>query len=456
MLRWNFSQQRLVAIAMIVIGGLALAACGSSSAPTLTPAQQLTQTFKASSHIVSGDIALSVDLKLNGIKQLKGKPIAITVTGPFEKSVGADLKITVSAVGATGDLGLDIVNKKLYVGLANIFYSLPTSALKSALGSSGITAIGSAKIPTTTASASAELAKLGIDPRTWITGWRDLGATSVGGVSSEHLQGQLDVAKILGDLETAASKSGATSSSGSSDADGLAMIESAITTSHVDLYIGVSDHIIRGADFDLAFTVPALIKAEVGGLTSGSLTANLVLTGVNAPQKVVAPANPKPVSGILTGVAALEKQLRPALKLLASEITPSVSSSFSDSQAPTASTTLPSESPLEADEYTAFLAAKAATITNSSANHLNTAYDTGAKLVADITAAEPELKAVVNDDPLGSEPIGTFTVAGTTATAFEAVGKVSSGDTVTYSVNAHGIPSSSASGSFNVTSSKGI
>lgn len=81
---------------------------------------------------------------------------------------------------------------------------------------------------------------------------------------------------------------------------------------------------------------------------------------------------------------------------------------------------------IQQEEYTAYLADKAASITLSDTTE---ALPTGDTEVADITATEPELDNVINDDSVGSELAGTITVANSTTTSFVAVGLTSSGGT---------------------------
>jgi type IV pilus assembly protein PilA len=81
---------------------------------------------------------------------------------------------------------------------------------------------------------------------------------------------------------------------------------------------------------------------------------------------------------------------------------------------------------IQQEEYTAYLADKAASITLSDTTE---ALPTGDTEVADITATEPELDSVINDDSVGSELAGTITVANSTTTSFVAVGLTSSGGT---------------------------
>jgi len=81
---------------------------------------------------------------------------------------------------------------------------------------------------------------------------------------------------------------------------------------------------------------------------------------------------------------------------------------------------------IQQEEYTAYLADKAASITLSDTTE---ALPTGDTEVFDITSTEPELDSVINDDTVGSEPAGTITVANSTTSSFVAVGLTSSGGT---------------------------
>ncbi len=301
----RFHLRRLAVVPLAIAAGAAIAACGggghhtSAAAVKASPAALVSQTFSASDAINSGRVGLAVALKLDGIKQLGGKPVTLDVSGPFERGAGnqlsADLSATVSIAGSTANIGFDVVDKKLYVGLGGTFYELPASSTaSSSLGATGASGVGGV------------LAALGIDPKTWLTDPHIVGTASVGGVTTEHLTAQINIANVLGDVSKLVARTGSTGAGAATSA--LPMIESAITSAQVDMYTGVADHIVRKFDLAIAFTVPQIAAGALGSLTGGSLNVDVTLTELGRPQTITAPANPQPSSKLLNGVFALESQ----------------------------------------------------------------------------------------------------------------------------------------------------
>ena len=299
-------------VPLAIAAAAAIAACGGgapakkAAAVKTSPAALVSQTFSASNTINSGRVALAVTLTLDGIKQLGGKPVTLDVTGPFQRGAGndvsTDLAATIQVASTTANVGIDKVGKKLYLGLAGTFYALPVST--KAEPSTGAT--GGAGI----------LSALGIDPKTWLTDPHIVGTASVGGVATEHLTAQINVANVLNDVSKLVSSATGATGAGTSSST-LALIESAITSAQVDVYTGVADHIVRRFDLALAFTVPQIAASALGGLTGGSLKLDITLTELNQPQAITAPANPQPASKLLNGVFALESQFGSLASLFA-------------------------------------------------------------------------------------------------------------------------------------------
>jgi hypothetical protein len=299
----RFKLRRLAGVPLAVGAAAAIGACGGSGHATTSatikasPASLVSQSFSASDAINSGQVALAVKLKLDGIAQLGSKPITLEVSGPFERSAGnqisTDLSARVSIAGSTANLGFDAVDKKLYVGLGGTFYQLPASTTpKSSVGASG---------------ASGVLSALGINPKTWLTDPHIVGTADVGGVTTEHLTAQVDIANVLNDLSKVVASTGSTGA-GATTSNALSLVESAISSAQVDIYTGVTDHIVRKFDLAIDFTVPQIAAAAFDGLTGGSLNLDVTLTQLGQSQTITAPANPQPSSKLLNGVFALESQ----------------------------------------------------------------------------------------------------------------------------------------------------
>ena len=299
----RFKLRHLAAVPLAVGAAAVIAACGGGGHTTTTatvkasPASLVSQSFSASDAINSGQVALALKLKLDGIAQLGSKPITLDVSGPFARSAGGqlatDLTATLSIAGSTANLGFDAVDKKLYVGLGGTFYELPASTTpQSALGSTG---------------ASGVLSALGINPKTWLTDPHIVGTANVGGVTTQHLTAQVNIANVLNDLSNVVASTGSTGASATTG-NALSLVESAITSAQVDIYTGVTDHIVRRFDLVIDFTVPQIAASALGGLSGGSLNLDVTLTQLGQAQTITAPANPQPSSKLLNGVFALESQ----------------------------------------------------------------------------------------------------------------------------------------------------
>jgi hypothetical protein len=323
-----------------------IAGCGGSAphkavaavAKKATPATLVAETVGSAGTIESGRIDVTLDVTLDGVKQLDGKPIVLEVSGPFTRDAGglsADLALTLSAAQANVTAGLDIIDGAIYVGLGGQFYKLRSGGGPPA-GATGITgATGGA----TGASGMTGHEGFGFDPSTWLTSPHIVGNADIGGVTTEHLHALINVPNVLAELTRllsgATGASGASSAAGASGASGatgtsgttaptisaLSLLESAIDSATVDIYTGVADHIVRRVQVAVAFTVPAIAAGLLGGLSGGSLDFEATLTDLNKPQSITAPANAQPASKLLNGVLALESQfgsLAPFVKELGS------------------------------------------------------------------------------------------------------------------------------------------
>ena len=99
----RFQLRRLAVVPLVIAAAVALAACGgsghnkSAAAVKASPAALVSQTFSASDAINSGRVALAVALKLDGIKQLGGKPVTLDVSGPFQRGAGNQISTDLSA-----------------------------------------------------------------------------------------------------------------------------------------------------------------------------------------------------------------------------------------------------------------------------------------------------------------------------------------------------------------------
>lgn len=306
--------RRLRVVPLAITAAVAIAACGGggaakpAAAVKASPAALVSQSFSASDAISSGRVALDVALSLDGVKQLGGKPATLDISGPFQRGadgLSTDLTANIAIGSSTAKIGIDRVAKTTYLGIDGAFYELPAGALTGATG-----ATGTRLVPSHATGATGMLATLGIDPKSLLSDPHIVGTADVAGVTTEHLTAQIDIPNVLNDIAHRLPSSGtSTGSSGAiSPTSVLELLQSAITKATVDIYTGVSDHIVRKFQLAIAFTVPPIAAGVVGGLTGGSLNIDATLSDLGVAQTISPPANPQPSSKLLNGVFALESR----------------------------------------------------------------------------------------------------------------------------------------------------
>ncbi len=276
-----------------------VAACGGSDDKSgdAGAEQTLQQTFGATAgKIERGRLSANLNLAPEGLLKLGG-PIALRLNGPFEAPSGNDLPrfalsflATLAGQQFAGEA--TSTGKQAFVTLDDRAYRVDdrfVSKLRSGLGRSS-------------AKPQSGLKSLGIDPRSWIRNPEGKGRERVAGVQTDRVGGDVDVAKLLADVARLLQKTGGGDSLLTPKLRG--QIADAVNSAKVDVWSGADDHILR----QIAVVVSFAFKdgqSPIQGLDGGRLTLRARLDDVNgAPAKIVAPANPRPLSR-LTGEGGL-------------------------------------------------------------------------------------------------------------------------------------------------------
>ena len=122
---------------------------------------------------------------------------------------------------------------------------------------------------------------------------------------------------MLADLNRLLAKAGtlgATAAAGQSvptslDAATRTKIEKSVKQADLDVWTGKTDHALRRIRVNVRFDVPANLRSDKTKPEKGTIALDLTIAGLNEPQAIGAPANPKPI-GDLT--AALQQVLAQA------------------------------------------------------------------------------------------------------------------------------------------------
>jgi len=281
------------------MSALVLAACGSSG-NSGQASSLLRQTFSGKHTVNSGNINVSLSINPSGSSTLKG-PLALSFGGPFAslgtgKLPKSNFTVSFSALGRKGSLGILSTGTAGYVVLSGTSYQLPAATFRQLESSfSSLTSSGSS-------SGSGALGRLGIDPLHWLVNPTVVGNESVAGANTTHIRAGIDVAKLLGDLNTFLAKAP------SLGVSGLAKVPSSISPAtrqriagevrqpRFDVWTGTGDKTLRKLVISLALPVTGQVSSLLGGLSSAQISLTMQYANLNQPQAINAPSSVAPYS----------------------------------------------------------------------------------------------------------------------------------------------------------------
>ena len=302
----NFMRLRPLLALFVALLATGLVACGGGDgggdeADASTDVDQLLQdTFSGSKEIKSGKFDLALDITSGG----EVGAVKVKVAGPFEsQGQGKVPKLDINAslegggqsleagVTSTGDQGFVSFNGTDYEVSGPIWKQFTAGFEQSASKGS-----------------DQSLATLGIDPRKWLTNASNDGEAKVGDTDTIKITGDVDVPKLLDDVNAALAK---IRSIGGSQAESLPEqltaeqkqeAVDAIKDLSVEIYTGAEDTILR------RMLVTMKIDAPAGGSTaaqSADVKFDLQLLDLNEDQEIEAPENPKPFADLAAQLNSL-------------------------------------------------------------------------------------------------------------------------------------------------------
>jgi hypothetical protein len=307
-LRCNHQPMRLRPLFTLALVGLALgllAGCGGNDkqASSSTDVNQLLKdTFSGKKDVKSGKLDLSLSANAGG------QDIALKVTGPFQSQGSGKLpKLAIAASfqggGQSIQAGVTSTGDKGYVSYGGTNYQVPgpvfqqfqagfEQSAKQARANSG----------------GQSLATLGIDPTKWLTNAKNEGDAKVGDTDTIKITGDVDVPKLLDDVNTALQKirtlggSQAANLPGQLSEQEKQQAAKAIKSLNVEIYTGKDDTILRRIVVAAKLDVP---NNSGSGSESADLNFDLQLLDLNEDQDINAPANIKPFSELMNKLNGL-------------------------------------------------------------------------------------------------------------------------------------------------------
>lgn len=292
---------RIPLLVLTALAVLALAACGSSGGGTSADTKKLLDdTFGSAKPVDSGRLKLGIDVRAPGVAGLPS-PLTVRLGGPFERTSAKstpkfDFDVTLATKDGRFTIGIVSTGTSGWVKLGTQAFALPADQF-SKLGPKGSGTKGGAP---------GDLGTLGVDPRGWITNVQDEGVETLEGAKVVHLSADVDLDGLSKDLDKLLSSTGGTglnaiaglpSGLGGDEQGALAK---AVRSAGVDIWTGEDDHQLRRITIKLDVDTPAE--------KDGTVALDLSVSGLNEPQDVSAPDNPRPFSELTAALSVLGQQ----------------------------------------------------------------------------------------------------------------------------------------------------
>jgi hypothetical protein len=289
-------------LAALLLSAFALSACGSSDALEGKSATEvLKETFGPDHPVKSGRLDLGVKFSAQGLQGLNG-PINARLSGPFQSLGGKtlpafDLKLSLDASGQSFTAGAVSTGKKGFLSIAGRTYDIG-----SALYTSLKTGYGQAS-SSTKKSDGPSFSSLGIQPLDWLTSPVKKGEEEVGGTNTVHVAAQVDVEKLLVDVDKLLRKAGNVAVPGTTQkvptgltAEQRRTITESVKTADFEVWSGMKDGTLRRLRVAISFAVPQASQSKAGGLQSGDVTLDLTIGALNEKQTIAEPKNARPIA----------------------------------------------------------------------------------------------------------------------------------------------------------------
>ena len=295
--RCNLLLMRPRSLLLVLVAALALgllAGCGGGDdggkeASASTDVNELLKdTFSGDQSIKSGKLDLNADVNAGG------QAFTLKLGGPFQTSGDgklpqADFDATATVAGQTLELGLTGTEDQAFVRYGKTEYEIPGPIFQQIKAQYEQQAKQGN-------SENASLASLGIDPTKWLTNARNAGEAKVGDTDTIKITGDVDVPKLLDDVNAAIGKLRSMGGAASGIPDQLSeqdkqQAEDAIKQVSVEIYTGADDRIMRRMVVALKLDVPT-----DAGTQPLDVKLDLQFQDVNEDQDIEAPDDARPFS----------------------------------------------------------------------------------------------------------------------------------------------------------------
>jgi hypothetical protein len=288
-------------LAISVLTGCGGGSSGDKASSSTDVNQLLKDTFSGDHPVKSAMINLSLRADSQGGSGTAQGPISLNLTGPFQsqgkgKLPKLDVEARIQGAGQNITAGVVSTGDKGFVKFQGQSYAV-SDAVFQQFKRGYEQAQGQAS-----KQKGQSLATLGIDPQRWLSNPRNEGDAKVGDTDTIRITGDVDVPKLLDDVNTALAR---TKSLGVQGAENLPQqltpqqkqqAADAIKKLSVEIYTGKADRTLR------RMVVALTAKSQAQTI---DLNFDLQLTNVNQDQSISAPSGAKPFDQLLGQLGGL-------------------------------------------------------------------------------------------------------------------------------------------------------
>lgn len=289
-------------MALMAVAGLA--ACGGDEVSESTDVDKLLEeTFTGEKKIDSGKFELTIKLDVQGSQQVQG-PINLKLSGPFEsqgkgKMPKLDIDASFEGAGQSLKAGVMSTGEKGFVNFNGTEYVVSDEIFKQFRDSYENAAKQGEK-------ENQDLKSLGLNPRNWLTNAKNAGEEKVGDTDTVKITGDVDVGKLVEDINNALQKAGSLGLQGQAQLptklteEQKEQIKKAIKDLKVEIFTGKEDTILRRMHVSLGVSDPT---GEEQG--SAAVDFDMKLLELNEGQEFSEPENPKPFEELIQSLGSL-------------------------------------------------------------------------------------------------------------------------------------------------------
>ena len=251
--------------------------------------------------IGSADVALDASVQVNGVRQLE-QPIRLQVRGPYQSGQNrripsADFQINFSAQGQSFAAGLISNGQNAWVEFLGQAYEVGEQTIAQANQQIASTAGQQRR---------RSLRDLGVDPNRWLESPDIEGEEQIAGVPTDHVQAEVNIARLLEDLNTLGQRAGGQVGAPTRQlsAEQRERIERIVQDPEFDVYVG-KDGKVRRLSTVLDLKVPEEDRQEAGGAESGKISFSIEFANVGSPKRITPPPRARPIQDLTEQIARL-------------------------------------------------------------------------------------------------------------------------------------------------------